>query len=58
MAPVPLVLTPASDPVVLLVQVNVEFAADEVGVKFNAVPLKIVFCSWATVLVMVGTGFT
>ena len=59
MAPLPLAETPVNVPLTEEVHVNVvPGVIDEVGVKFNAVPLHIVWLKDDAELVMTGRGFT
>jgi hypothetical protein len=57
-APIPLVLTELIVPLTVLVHVYVVVPMVLAGVKFNAVPLHIVFCNCTAVFVITGTGFT
>ena len=58
-APVPLAETPVNEPVKDDVQLkDVPGVIDEFGVKFNAVPLHMVWFNDDAVLVIVGRGFT
>ena len=58
-APLPLAVTPANVPLTEEVHVNVvPGVIDEVGVKFNTVPLQIDWLKDDAVLVIVGRGLT